>query len=616
MKSILTTFLCALAIAATAQRVNSDQVNYIISFQSENDEIPNYQEIIVTNVKDKTEIYKKFTNAKGRVKFILSRGETYRVEYFSEQIEVKIPTKGVSFLTKKIVYKSPSTVVKQTDFDTIVFSKRISQPTKTEALCQLILKDKKGKPLKRLTIWLVQPKIKKVYQATTNHRGVASFLLPIAYKYALNLKNEPNYKTISLLNKPYLRIRKGFTYRPTTIMNIQEEERNDTVFQTVPLTQKPTLKRTLILVTVLDLDGNPLASENVYLQGKKKVYTARTDANGETALMLPKGEHYAVNFEFRDSLEVLDIAKGNYTRTDKIRYKYIGSSAMRFRILQRRENQALWELLAKTQRFRDSLALARSPFSNFEGRFDDLSQADLDALIEKRAEADRKALEENPKYFEEVGDEAAAAFYRNKDKWDDKLIITDLTCSMYPYLDQILSWHVLELKLKGEEKFENQYMFFNDGDGKSLKEKISGATGGFHYTNAAKLEELTNSMKETMSTGCSGDGPENDLEALLDGAQNRKLRNMEIILIADNNSEIRDFELLKSLNVPIRIVLAGTFWGVNEQYLELAYHTKGSVHTLEDDLERLFEMNDGDYVTIGKDKYRIYGGKFLKTGKL
>jgi hypothetical protein len=158
-------------------------------------------------------------------------------------------------------------------------------------------------------------------------------------------------------------------------------------------------------------------------------------------------------------------------------------------------------------------------------------------------------------------------------------------------------------------------MFFNDGDGKSMAQKLIGQTGGFHYTSAVKLENLTQTMKETMSTGCSIDGPENDMEALLDGAQNRKLRKMEIILIADNNSDIRDFELLKSLNMPIRIILTGTFWGVNEQYLELAYHTNGSVHTIEEDLERLYEMNDGDYIEIGGNKYRIYGGKFLKIDK-
>ena len=162
----------------------------------------------------------------------------------------------------------------------------------------------------------------------------------------------------------------------------------------------------------------------------------------------------------------------------------------------------------------------------------------------------------------------------------------------------------------------NNYMFFNDGDGKSMSEKILGATGGFHYTTAEKLETLLKTMQETMSTGCSIDGPENDMEALLDAANNRSFTDMEIILIADNNSEIRDFELLKSLKVPIRIILAGTFWGLNEQYLELAFHTKGSVHTLEEDLESLYELNDGESINIGRDTYRISGGRFIKISKM
>ncbi|MGB0864709.1 MAG: hypothetical protein ACPGXZ_17445, partial [Saprospiraceae bacterium] len=475
MKSILTITLCCLAFAMTAQRVNSDEVNYIISFKSESNKALEHQEITVLNVKDETEVYKKFTTSKGRVKFILKRGETYRVQYFEESFEATMPTGGVSFFTKKVIYKTPSNIVEKANLDTIVFSVPPRKPTNSAALFQLILKDKKGKPLKNVTAWLVQSTVGKTYQATTNHRGQANFLLPIGYEYTLNLKDEANYKTIRFPNKPNVSVKKGFIY-VSSVMNIKELERNDTVYQEVPLTQKPTLKRTVIKVTVLDLDGKPLADENVYLQGQKKVYQAKTNSDGETALMLPKGEHYAVNFEFRDSLEVLDIAKGNYTRTDKIRYKYIGSAAMKARILERGKNQVFWVLLAQTWSFRDSLAKARSPFSNFSYRMKDLNQVDLDALIQKRAEADWKEIQKNPKYFEKIGDEAAAAFYRNKDKWDDKLIITDLTCSMHPYLDQILSWHVLEWKFRKGEQFENQYMFFNDGDGKSMKEKLIGKT--------------------------------------------------------------------------------------------------------------------------------------------
>jgi hypothetical protein len=615
MKQTLTIVLCCLAIAMTAQPINSDQVNYILAFENEKGETPQNQEVTAININDKTEIHSMFTSEKGKVKFILKRGETYKIQYLTESFEATIPGAGTSFLTKKIILKNSLNIGKTASSDTIIFKKTPTKPTETEALFQLILKDKDGKLLPNLTVWLVQPKIQKTYQATTNTKGEAFFLLPIDYDYTVNFLHDANYKTITVPKMPNLRFKKGFTYT-SNFMEIQETEQNDTIFQIVSLSQKPTPKRTLILVTVLDLDGNPLENENVYLQGIKKVYTAKTDAKGETALMLPKGAFYAVNFEFRDSLEILNIEAGNYTRTDKIRYKYIGSKAIKTRILERQYYEALWDSLAQVQAFRDSLAAARSPYSNFSYRFRDANLSDLNGLIQKRAAEDLKQLRINPKYFVEVGDEAAAALYRNKDKWDDKLIITDLTCSMHPYLDQILSWHVLELQLKKNKEFENQYMFFNDGDGKSMAEKIIGLTGGFHYTNAVKLEDLTQTMKETMSTGCSIDGPENDLEALLDGVQNRKLRKMEIILIADNNSEIRDFELLKSLNVPIRVILAGTFWGVNEQYLELAYHTHGSVHTIEEDLERLYEMNDGDYIEIGGNKYRIYGGKFLKMDRM
>ncbi len=611
MKQVFTAVFCCLAIALTAQPINSDQINYIISIENEISEPLQNQEVIAVNPNEKEDVHKQFTTSKGKVKFILKRGETYQFTYLNEHFEEKIPTSGQSFLTKKIIYKGKLNVGIPIISDTITFLKSPQKPTATEALFQLIIKNKEGEFLKGLKIWLVQSDIKKTYQATTNTKGEATFLLPIGYDYTVNFEKDANYKTIIVPKMEFLSQRKGFIYT-SNFMQITETERNDTVFQNVPFEQLPTLNRALIEVTVLDLDGQPLSGENVYLQGIHKVYTATTNVDGKTALMLPKNGYYAVNFDFRDSLEVLHFEAGNYTRKDNIRYKYIGSKAIKQRILERAQYEALWDSLSKIQAFRDSLAFSRSPFSNFAYKLEIKEKQSTFQLIEQRAAADWKELQKNPKYFEAVGDEVAAAFYRNRKKWDDKIIVTDLTCSMYPYLDQILSWHVLEGNQRKEEAYENQYIFFNDGDGKSMAQKIIGQTGGFHYTDALTLDALTQTMIETMSTGCSIDGPENDLEALLDAVKNRKLKGMEIILIADNNSDIRDFELLSQLNVPIRVILAGTFWGANEQYLELAYKTKGSVHTIEQDLERLFELNDGDYIKIGTFQYRVYKGQFLK----
>lgn len=631
MKQALTIALCFIAMSIIAQPVNSDEVNYIISIQNAAGEPLQNQEVTATNSKNKDEVHHKFTTTKGKVKFILKRGETYSIAYLNEKFTASIPLNGTSFMTKKLVYQGQLIVDKPTTFDTIVFKKIPKTPTETEALFQLLLKNKEGKVYKYLDVWMVQPTINKVYYTKTNAQGYATFRLPIGYDYQVNFKRDENYRTISVPKQPNLRFRKGFTYT-SNFMDLEEIVRNDTIFQKVSPQQKATLKRALINVTVLDLDGNPLSEEKVYLQSIDKVYTAETNANGKTALLLPKGKFYAVNFEYRDSLEVLNIEVGNYTRTDNIQYKYLGTKAIKARIAERIRNQIiadslaiiwayedslrtiLYDSLQKVRERRDSVLLANYQMKNFKAQIKSSYTDEIVCRnIRKRALFDLANLEENPNYFKENGEEVLAVLFRNRKKWRSKFIITDMTCSMYPYFDQIIVWHALEMKLQDDQKFDNQYMFFNDGDGKSMSEKILGKTGGFHYsTELPNLESLLPLIEETTATGCSGDGPENDFEALIHGIDKRKIHSREIILIADNNSEVRDFELLKYIKVPVRVVLAGSLWDVNEQYLELAYVTKGSVHTIEEDIENLFELNDGESIQIGKNSYRISGGKFLK----
>lgn len=606
MKLTLTIVLCSLAIALTAQPINSDQVNYNLSIQSKHGKPLQNQEITAQNVNQLDELHTKFTTSKGKTKFVLRRGETYKIAYLKENFEVKIPTSGTSFLIKKVIYNGDLAVGTPTVFDTITLAKTPQKPTETEALFVLILKNKKGQVWKNLDVWFVQSSIKKCYKGTTNSKGQVKFLLPIGYDYTVNFEHDANYRTITVPKMPYLNQKKGFTYT-SNYMNIKETVRNDTVFQNVPLSQEPTLNRALIQVTVVDLDNEPLEDESVYLQGVDKVYTAKTNIDGKAALMIPKGGYYAVNFEYRDSLEILHFEKGNYTRKDKIQYKYIGSKAIKRRILQRKFEAELWDSLARLDVFRDSLAASRSLFSGFSSK---LFHNDKDVFdkIKKRAAEDKKKLDENPKFFEQVGDEIAAAMYRNRGRWKNKIIVTDLTGSMYPYLDQILSWHLLDYN----SSTNNQYLFFNDGDKTPDNKKIIGQTGGFYYSNGENLENLTAKMLETMKGGHGSDSPENDIEALLNAIDRRKTNRTEIILIADNHSDIKDIELLYQLKIPVRVILAGADFGVNEQYLELAFKTKGSVHTLEEDLETLYELNDGDYIKIGRFQYRVYKGKFLQ----
>jgi hypothetical protein len=475
-----------------------------------------------------------------------------------------------------------------------------------------MLKNRDRKAVAHETVWMVQTEIKKAYQAKTNKKGMATFLLPAGYTYNLDFINDKNYKSIKVPKKGFLRQKKGVIYVPSQL-DIQEFERNDTIFQDVPLTQKATRQRVLMSVTIKDLDDQPLPNEKVFMRTSKKVYTATTDKNGKTALILPKGETYTIKLEYSNDLEDIELEKGNYLRNDKISYQYIGSAVIKARELERARRAKRRDSLMQIQAFRDSLNQKRSKWSGFTDKIN--NNYDKDSLltaIYNRVKEDSIGLAADPQYFEKIGDEVNAALQRNKDKWKNKIIVTDLTCSMYPYMDQVLVWHALEMN---QANTTNEYLFFNDGDGKSMSEKITGQTGGFHYTQSKQLDALTWTMLETMQTGCSIDGPENDLEALLEAVKYQDQLE-EIILIADNSSPVRDIELLTQLNVPIRIILAGVWYDVNEHYLDIAYQTKGSIHTLEQDLDQLYQLNDGEFIKIGEDNYRVYQGKFVKMGRL
>ena len=119
-------------------------------------------------------------------------------------------------------------------------------------------------------------------------------------------------------------------------------------------------------------------------------------------------------------------------------------------------------------------------------------------------------------------------------------------------------------------------------------------------------------IDEAMEGGLGGDINENNYEAVLKGI--RACPDCEeIIMIADNYAIPRDLELLTGIKKPIRIILCGASNGINVDYLNLAKRNGGSIHTVEQDLTNLVKLNDGQTITIGKEKFVIRNGKFYKT---
>ncbi|MBK7870540.1 MAG: hypothetical protein IPJ74_07595 [Saprospiraceae bacterium] len=193
---------------------------------------------------------------------------------------------------------------------------------------------------------------------------------------------------------------------------------------------------------------------------------------------------------------------------------------------------------------------------------------------------------------------------RNKD-WKKMLVVTDLTGSMSPFTAQLLLW----FKLVQNTGRVEQLVFFNDGDNKSDSLKIIGKTGGVYGVKPKDFDEIASLANQVVEKGSGGDEPENNMEALLYGLELCPQCN-EAIMIADNWATPRDIVLLQKVNKPIRIILCGTDEGINVDYLNLARQTGGSVHTIEEDIYNLLEMNEGQEVKIGKEVFIIRNGKF------
>jgi hypothetical protein len=50
---------------------------------------------------------------------------------------------------------------------------------------------------------------------------------------------------------------------------------------------------------------------------------------------------------------------------------------------------------------------------------------------------------------------------------------------------------------------------------------------------------------------------------------------------------------------------------LNEDLLEIAYHTKGSTHTIDEDLINLSDMKNGETKKIGFATYKLLNGRFV-----
>ena len=130
---------------------------------------------------------------------------------------------------------------------------------------------------------------------------------------------------------------------------------------------------------------------------------------------------------------------------------------------------------------------------------------------------------------------------RNKENWKNMLVITDCSGSMAPYGSEVLLWHLLRTDKDDVSKFA----FFNDGEKESLE---IGNAGGVYFTSIKDYKKIGRAITYFSELGYdkNTDHAENDLEAIIKSV-NSSYDHDDVVVIVDNNSPVRDMELLKEI---------------------------------------------------------------------
>lgn len=192
--------------------------------------------------------------------------------------------------------------------------------------------------------------------------------------------------------------------------------------------------------------------------------------------------------------------------------------------------------------------------------------------------------------------------------WKNATLVCDVTGSMAPFNAQIVEF--IQSQLKSKQQAPQQFVFFNDGDNRKDKSKKIGQTGGIYTCKSSSLDTITELMVSVMEKGSGGDLPENNIEALMK-AQETYPTTQKLILIADNFASPRDMSLLKNVTVPVHILVCGGSV-LNEDYLDLAYQTKGSLSFGGKDYTDFYDFEDGATIQIGKIIYILKKGHFTR----
>jgi hypothetical protein len=344
-------------------------------------------------------------------------------------------------------------------------------------------------------------------------------------------------------------------------------------------------------LVITDFNKGPLGGEIVTLIGRKrhKAFKAVTGPDGRVKMELPKGDNYDLSFYYHKNFEYTECKYSKGSSEIKWEFSYIGTKA--YKKIKEAEEKRLAEEKAR-------LEAERKAFLEYCKAHHVSEEEGLKLKLKEESEASSY-----------TSSDLVVTKALDRNKFKNPLIVTDVTGSMSGYMAQLQGW----FKVNAPQNPTAQFVFFNDGDNKSDASKVIGNTGGIYYTPSVPVDQLLSFMSMAASKGYGGDGPENNMEALIKGTKMATKPYTDIVMIADNNAPVKDISLLGSFTKPVHIIVCGCNGSiVHPDYLAIAWKTKGSIHTENADYNDIGNLKDGETIKIGLSVYRLMKGEFIR----
>jgi len=525
----------------------------VINFLIKNSELKAIQEnFVIRSLNSDFELSAR-TNTEGKAQVLVPYNQSYTISFDGapNYAETTIPQTPFYVLDKGIFYEGSA--------------KNAKHPTTHLALFNISYWDLNKKPVANEVFYVEDIDSKKKYEAFTNSNGKAQVLVPIGRSYSISAKYDKNFAKYTVPNKEEKHILE-FDY--TSISSIQREKQQAQLLDEAKRIQAEWEKQQKAIDSIQKIQQKEWKIEQERLLREE----FRKDSIAQAA-----------------RLKLLTQEKEKARKDSILRMQEI------------KNNKELIALQAQLKRQKDSLNIVE----NIRLENVKIARKKLCDSLEKERIIWVAKYETSNNIW---GEKTATFKIIKRNGWKKQLFVVDVTGSMTPYAIQMKNWFILNLA----EQDTAHFVFFNDGDGLADEDKIIGATGGIYTCKNCDILRIENEYKKA-SKYCGEDIPENDMEALI-SATNSITNYKELILLADNNSKMRDYSLLKDFDIPVRIILCGVKNNIiNEQYLDLAYETKGSVHTIELDIQLLKRMKNMDNLYIGTTKYVYINGRFLRA---